>query len=508
MASCITGYSISIVLEWVNKIWDSLKFEVWNGENEEFIQGALKVINSIASAFTFGPLALNAQIQEAKRFISSILKECVDRMVDSKQRYMSSTGRILYAVASSSQYMFAQVTKSTLPALLLLWEDLTYSSEKGSLLEVFNAILQARTEVGGNSQKDFNNPPHSASETADWDQSKIEFTSALITFKEKLVDSVYWAAMAVNVMNTPDDTIFRVNTIKGLVLLTRIPNFLTDGEQGTIIDTLNKMGFGSSQRDEIHTQAISALQQVSVYDPARFSAITLPSFSSHLPGGISNKVVEDGETETLMSALDDLVNIACKEPCIVQDRSISFPKHAVFDAFQEVMMSKLLHLLNAEKEQTEYARIVIAAISLGLKKFDAALDVGAADHVLQPSTSEPSQHPYAGIVLRLFKSLAKVRHDSSGGSYIGIQLVSEKKDLEMLITEVGNIATLALRSKQTKAENNFLNGSSGSSSIWSLFTGAEVTKSQMDLRNASSDKYLAIAMSMSLVAGIKREVCT
>lgn len=41
LTACIRSYPASTTAEWSSKVWDALKFEVWNGENEDFIEGAL-----------------------------------------------------------------------------------------------------------------------------------------------------------------------------------------------------------------------------------------------------------------------------------------------------------------------------------------------------------------------------------------------------------------------------------------------------------------------------------
>lgn len=514
MASCIKGYSLEIILEWINKIWDSLKFEIWNGENEEFIQGALKVINAIASAISFGDWKWDDHNHASDRFLRPVLKECTDRIIDSKQRYMSSTGRILYALASGSTYTFCQVANKTLPALLLLWGDLSYNSEKASLIEVFNGILRARTEVGEASLKDFaENTPKNPAEEDYWHRSQSALISDLKLYKGTLVDSVYWAAMTDKVSDTPDDTVFRVNTIKGLVLLTKIPGFLEDFEQGTIIDTLNKMALDSSQTADMHTEAISALQQVSVNDPTRFSAITLPNLlASLVPGGPTNESedIKEAEKKFVYKLIDDLVEISCREPCIVEDpinNKLPFPTHTVFDAFQKKMTAKFLEALKSDNKSMDYARLILTAMSLGLKMFDAALDEKlATSGSLTVATT--SRHPYAEIILRLFRSLAQVKEDATGGFHIGVDASLKRKDMELLVNEVGNMATTALRSQQTTSSNNFLGPNvTFTKDIWSLFTGRTVAISQLDLRNATPDKYLAIILSASLISGIKKEVC-
>src|SRR4051812_5668360 len=115
MSACVSGYSLPAVVEWAPKLWDSLKFEVWNGENEEFIQGALDVIHKMTKTLSHPILNWNDIEDPSAKILLEILRECNSRLLDSRQRYMPGTGSIFYAVASASPYSFSWVARKLLP---------------------------------------------------------------------------------------------------------------------------------------------------------------------------------------------------------------------------------------------------------------------------------------------------------------------------------------------------------------------------------------------------------
>lgn len=521
MAACIDNYSLPIVFEWATKIWDSLKFEVWNGENEEFIEGALEVMHSLGQAISAREWDWDDENNDAARFLLGVLKECVERIVDSKRRYMSSTGRILYALATASSYTFSRVIKKTFPALLTLWADLNNNSEKTLLLDIFNRLLEARIDVEGEWAASLaDRPPQGPASPIYSGQTQKTLSAVLSSFRERLVEQVYWQAMIKSISDSPDDVAFRISTIKGLVLLTKMPDLLLDYEQGTILSTLNKLAFESSQPREIHREAVVALQQVSIHDPVRFATITLPNFMSQLPRRAPKgwKIAEGNGVQRVVDSLQDLVEVACTTTCsdYFAGRPRDFPKHFVFNAFQNSLLEQALDIL-LDKEQEVYALVVLATMLQGLIQFDAALE--KEDTAVVPSSDYPT-HPYAWIVLRLYRSLAVVKetkNPDAGGAptpYIGVNLEHDDTGMtHRLVNIVGKIAMVALRSRQTTPANNFVNPGAASqlSQIWSLFienAPSEIGDTQMHLQNAPSDKHLANELSMALVAGVDRKVST
>ena len=163
LKACVSGYSVPKVQAWAEKIWDSLKFEIWNGENEEFISGALEVIHLLIRALFLKSLddfTEEAMIKTSTEILGSILKECRGRLVNSRQTYLISTGRILYAIGSASSISWVPVSMIILPAMFTLWQDLNLKSEKTIFLGALNRILQAGLDVGRNLEKDLLDVSH------------------------------------------------------------------------------------------------------------------------------------------------------------------------------------------------------------------------------------------------------------------------------------------------------------------------------------------------------------
>lgn len=522
MSACMAAYSISEVLEWAPKIWDSLKFEIWNGENEEFIRGALDVIHTMTRSLSLPALDWNDTESPSAKAILTILAECNSRLIDSRQRYMQKTGSILSSIASASPYAFSWVAKKFLPVMFTVWQGCTTEEDKTGLLSLLNSILQSRSLVGEQLdvvlQREQNTSLGERHLSTPAAQTKSLLAVSLVDYQRNLIDDIYFSAMTENISNSPEGTQFRAVTIKGLVLLMSIPNLLSDFEKGTIIESLNSILLHPDQSDTISREAVLALQHMSSNDPASFATITLANFMSKLPKSLStDKTQLKLQLDSVIYLLDSLARIACTATCTTAGHSAttdSDPKDRVFVAFQKALILKLTNILEQDG-QLPYANIVLGAIFQGLIWYDDVLDLGLKSDSLKSSGQNLWPHPYAWIVLELCKNVIKIKQAESTNPYIGLGFATnDEQTVDKFVSLTGDIATLALRSSQTTVENNFLNnadadGPNSCNQVWSLFSEnapRSIETTQQDLIEGPAEKCLANVLSMSLVAGVRREV--
>jgi DNA repair/transcription protein MET18/MMS19 len=498
MAACIWEYNFSVAIEWAPKIWDSLKFEIWNGDNEEFITGALKVINAMARKLSTQSWDLSDETAAHASFIIGIYKECVQRVVDSGQRFMLSTGRILYAMASVSPYLFYWVPGHVVRPLLDYWRTLDSKSEKTLLIGVLNRLLHARIEVEAMLNEALDEyVPGSTPPLASSVDSHTKFKASLDPFQEAIVE-IYWGAMPAPSSDSPDDVAFRVNTIQGLALIMGIPSFLSDMERGTIIQSLNVIVQDIDESLAIYSEAVSALRQISINDPVRFKDITLASFISNLPPVITHA----SQLDHVIHNLDALTEVACNLTCTAPTPAT---KHTLFDHFARALLEKLFALIR-QPNQLTYVNAILIAILNGLRKFDKATD----NETVSVSAS-PSYHPYAWITQVIFQELVTVKQVPGSDSYMGLAInLDENMETYRFVGLIAGVVSTILRSHHTTPANNLLRtgASSGTSIIWNLFhqdAPVAIQETQMYLQSSPPDKCLVNAFSVALVAGARRE---
>ncbi|RFU34361.1 hypothetical protein B7463_g1958, partial [Scytalidium lignicola] len=523
MATCASTYSPQVMQQWSVKVYDALKFEVMNGTNEDFIQGALNVFRNMTKTAQKLLQDWNNEDDIFVRYVVDITRQCVQRLHEPEHRFIRPCSRILAAIASTSPIAFNIVIKSTVPVLLVIWQDLDSTKDRKQFLDIFNLLLLARLEVGEALDKN-----RDGLDPAKYIAEKAAMTNSLAAYQERLIE-IYFGVIAQETSTDLEDTQFRVETIKGFTLLVRIPNFLTGYAKNTVFDVLTATALDVKLDLKIHDESISALGAISIEDPDAFRDIVLLNFMHKLPDAVSpEKNTQEEEIKAHIKTLEGITRIACVSACKAEFsegapvNAITNYKYRLFDEFQKSLLNKLTDGVLTHKGQIQYAKVLLAAVFRGLEMFDQAInrDEEKGDNL---ADIDPQTGAYTWIVQLLYRLIVKQKPHSGdplaekGDWYMGLLELPIRDDEtydDFFIHMVGRIATLALRSRRTTPHNNFLLNYDEThldqpSQVWALFS-PETTKSslnisQQNLLYGPAEKCTANILSMSLVAGLRRE---
>ena len=307
LEACINSYPAATTSQWSCKIWDSLKFEVWNGENEDFIQGALEVLASVTKSLGQGTYSwalrndnLPTESNWMIEYVVPAATECKDRFNDSKKLYLVSTGKILGSIAKWHPYAFYLVAKTVMPSMYSMWKALKLPSEKQMLLAVYNYILEARVHQPEN-HKQYGS-----------------MATGFNDFRYEIFE--IYAVSISSAQSISMEKAFGKTAAEGLVLLFQIPSFLSADQQGAIVQELHKALWDPWKDSSIHDAILSALAQLSAEEPSTFQSITLMHFVDKLPDKRpQDPNLRTAKLEDVIGLLQDLVSVACHGPCLKEE---------------------------------------------------------------------------------------------------------------------------------------------------------------------------------------------
>jgi len=514
LTACVESYSNPALAPWSTKIWDSLKYEVWNGDVDDFIRSSLKVLHALSSSLSRKSYDWSSLDSPLALYIVQTAKECKERLQDSKKQFTRRTGEILSVIASGSPYAFQLVIKEVLPSLNTIWQDLRLGSEKTLLLGVFNNILVARLAL-----PDISNPTatYSADQAALLTverQNMAKLATDFSKFSQNLVD-VYFGAFAdseVASTSTPDPTL-TVAAIKGLTLLFQIPEYLSTVEQGMIVQKLNDLATSPEQDAEVSRTVVESLQQICSIEPMIFRENTLLDFLQKLPEKLSTDS-DSEDLDVIVRYLESLIEICCTVVCkkeITTKPPVTAASsfwHRNFDAMVEKLLIKFTAVMS-DNGQLQYASAIVASIANAIEKFDKTVNEAHITTKL-PIPNDSSVGPYDYIVLGLFREIVVQKVDSNGQLYVGLKSSSTSVELDRLVNMIGKVTTFALRSKLVTPSNNLVltwnrNFLKEPSAIWSLFTHTGdglLSSTQKNLQRGPRDKCLVNILSASLLAAM------
>lgn len=524
LAACVERYSALAVATHSIKIWDSLKFEIWNGEVDDFIKSSLKALLSVGICLSRGAYDWEDMQTPLALYVNTVTKEASGRILDMSTQFLRTSGLILCSVASASPLAFHLVSKYVLPRIIVLWQDLKLGSERNLLLGVFNNILIARL-----AQVDIVSvsPASLFGDENDQARAVSSMKESFAKFSGSLVDIYYGAATRADDEarlatghGAPPDPVFGAAAIKGLTMLFQIPNYMSAVEQGMIVQKLTEFATHTNPDVEIQAAVVESLNRISSIEPQMFGDVTLSTLVDTLPPKIS-KDAPESEMESVLVRLENLINISCTNVCENELRDgppvgiAAGYWHRNFDSTMEKILVKLEAVIQ-QHGQMRYAVALLATIVDGLEKFERALEQ-ARRHSTEPEPPIPGNGPYTYIVMDLFRMTVAQKIGPDGQLYLGLESsILEHGSEDAIVDLVGKAAMIALRSKLTTATNNFVINWNATfakepSVIWTLFTHSEdalLDQSQKNLVEGPSDKCLANALSMYLLAGSHPKVCS
>lgn len=131
----------STVLPYIAQIWNSLKYEVRNGEAPEAIQETLLVFEAAASR-----LADHSDLTALKEYVDTIWSDCSEDFYDNPA-YTERLGSILVSVARVNLAPFRLVSPRVVGAVKRTILQSKSPAHTKSLLLVLNNLLRARRQV-------------------------------------------------------------------------------------------------------------------------------------------------------------------------------------------------------------------------------------------------------------------------------------------------------------------------------------------------------------------------
>ncbi|KAF1936874.1 ARM repeat-containing protein [Clathrospora elynae] len=390
ITAAVTEYGPRTVSLYAITLWDALKFEVLNVQEEDLAQEALAGLAAIARTLSQGtPASLNA-------YLKPIMKECNEHLEDAPTKQSQASARFLHKIADVSPEVTNILLAGVLPNLFLLFQTADTMAKRRGLLEVLVQLIRANIDVYG-----------------DWRTmgpggDKVE-NNALAQFRDQALE-----VMLNGLETAPSKEVsFRLVCLDGLVQLSKARGLLSDEHVGNIIHLFHSVVIheDSYGKDEVKEAAINGIVEIAHQKPQVVIDKAFPAFLAQLP---------DTDTDgpnSYSTVLEAFAKLASEEQ--------------VFDT----VMLRLKNKFSAAVKQGASSEYIVALLSAMLY----ALNKGAnklAQH------SETSNY-YRDIALPLIQ-----RASSSDADHP--TAFNDERTLDL----VGRICNLIIRSQPTEQQNS------------------------------------------------------
>jgi DNA repair/transcription protein MET18/MMS19 len=249
ITASVTGYGPRTVSLYSITLWDALKFEILNVQQEDLAQEALAGLAAIAKTLsqgTSGPL--NA-------YLRPIIKECNEHLEDAPTKQSQASARILHSIADVSAEVTNILLAGVLPTLFLLFQNADTMAKRRGLLEVLVQLVRPAGDQAGN--------------------------NALIQFRIEALE-----IMTNGLETAPAKEVsFRLVCLEGLLQLSKARQLLSDEDVSRIIQLLHAIVIHEEPhgKNEVKEAAINGIVAIAHQKPQVVVEKAFPAFLAQLP---------------------------------------------------------------------------------------------------------------------------------------------------------------------------------------------------------------------------------
>ena len=306
-------------------IWETLKFEILNAQEEFLSDISLQALQDIAKRLSEGVTEASPQLPLAQ-FLNPITKECNEQLQEPQQKQAKPSQLILSSLSAASAVSLTLIVQTVVAPLLTIYQEADGITKQRALLETLVVLFDSAISVFG-----------------EWTTRGREtiLGNPLLEFKDQFSEIFGQALMG----SAKEEMSFRVSALKGFLRLSTLRDYFQDNEIGLFVQYLDEILLNeeSTGRDDLKKEAIAALAETSKYKPRLIMDITFPAFVATLPD------FDDGTSSNYLSTLDILAQISVEKD--------------IFETLVRRLLSKLTILLQKEEPgSAAYPRAIFMTI--------------------------------------------------------------------------------------------------------------------------------------------------
>lgn len=390
--SAVQKYGPRTIALYSITLWDSLKFEILNVQEEDLAVEALNGLAEIAKTLSQGTDG------SLRAYLTPITKECNEHLEDAPTKQSEAAARILRKIAGASAGADKIVSVGVIPRLFELYQTADTLAKRRGLLEVLAHLIRASTEVYG-----------------DWRSigtaGEMQPVNGLLDFRDQVLIVLHNGLKTAPVKEVS----FRLVCLDGLLQLSKVRQLLNDEDIGRIIElfhtiVINEESYG---KDEVKAAAINGLVEIAHQKPQVIVDKAFPAFLAELPDSDAN-----GSRE-YVPVLEAFAKLASEEK--------------VFDTVALRLKNKFAAAV-AQKASSTYIAALLSALLY-------ALNQGAR----QLEENSESASYYQDIALPLLQRASSI--DASH---------PEAFNDETILDLVGRICNVIIRSRSVELQNQVI----------------------------------------------------
>ncbi|KAJ2001667.1 hypothetical protein GGI04_001357 [Coemansia thaxteri] len=260
LAAGALAYSPEVFKAEMEVLVEQIREDVMMAANESVVNAALTTLEAIYGVLSpSAPLTDSLPSQDAEMTDSStpldyVLKEAVFQLTADEIKNPDQVGKILRAVARSSSYNCSVVSDAVLPIIVERMNGTEVLTVRRELMDVLNYVLSASCDV------------ERRAECLDADKTNLL--------------SIYHPESSVPL--DKEYSFLHIVRLKGITLLTLLPDFLSSNEADIALQTLGRAAIELNEDENVNKEATHLLIQLAQSKPEQINSTVLPMFMDAL----------------------------------------------------------------------------------------------------------------------------------------------------------------------------------------------------------------------------------
>ena len=149
LTACANNYGPQTIANYATSIWDTIRFEILNANDEDVSSQALDLLRAITATLSFGLSGEAPRTSPLATFLKHIVETCSKELRDIEAKMARPAGKVLSTCSSVSAPSNKFIVERCIPQLIMLFRETDSTNKRTAILDVLNGFLDATKEVFG-----------------------------------------------------------------------------------------------------------------------------------------------------------------------------------------------------------------------------------------------------------------------------------------------------------------------------------------------------------------------
>jgi DNA repair/transcription protein MET18/MMS19 len=223
LTACAANYGPQTISTYASSIWDTIRYEILNGNDEDISARALETLKAITKTLSFG-LTEATRTSPLAQFLKTVTETCTKELKDPEAKMARPAGTVLSACASVSAVANRFIVEKTVPVLLLLFRETDSVNKRTALLDILNGFLDATALV--------------------YSDVNVELVPVML-----VKDDVFEVYSKGFLGSSSAETTYKLTALDGFRKLSCLKGLLSDNEVGIVVQYYNDVVLNDENDD-------------------------------------------------------------------------------------------------------------------------------------------------------------------------------------------------------------------------------------------------------------------